>query len=150
MTPSNDSLASCCCEKTPGGFVSPRCPHHGAHEYHGANVTPDPLAKAIEYLGAVEVAPGRYAFRHTFEDEGCFRVAPSDVLAAFGEILTPEGVIPSQRDGCDYYADLLMDSVRMPPWWSPEQRFRKCEDAPNGCGRYCITADLTTGEEVLA
>lgn len=114
--------------------------------------TNDSLSKAIAYLGAVEVAPGRYAWHVPIG--GTWNVCTADdLLAGFtdaGEIF----------------------GVPMPAWWEPNQRFaRRCTgggvagmrcgaivSAFMGCGRfkYCagyyerITADLETGAEVPA
>jgi hypothetical protein len=117
------------------------------------------LARAIEYLGAVEVAPGRYAMTwgrrwYVTDAEG---VELTRLLGA-GEMIAS---IP----------------CKMPAWWSPENRVMlrcpscqgvisrwpkddawkvdRCEHCDGiliepDAGYDRITADLETGEEVPA
>lgn len=116
----------------------------------------DSLAKAIAYLGAVEVAPGKFT---AFKDgRGQWRG------------LKPEAfrVDPDRMGGRDVYYNYcrVYASFAMPAWWSPEQRFAyrsrttgyvyppftgQGQD-PASCypAFERITADLETGEEVPA
>lgn len=98
----------------------------------------DSLAKAIAYLGAVEVAPGRYAWHREPEPSGWY-VGPESAL----------------------YVPMLSLFAKMPAWWSPEQRFawrmpdgRVVDLATHSfsekLGAQRITADLKTGAEVAA
>jgi hypothetical protein len=118
--------------------------------------TNDSLSKAIAYLGAVEVAPGRIAVP---ENGRWFIMNPHDVL-----------IIAQDRP--DVFTGT---SIRMPAWFSPEQRFAwrfipagAAVAGNDGAGVYTtqaeaerkklfaddrierITADLETGEEVQA
>jgi hypothetical protein len=114
----------------------------------------DALANAIEHLGAVEVAPGRYARReapvvpYEIISEAILRQYAPEAIATFGH---------RDRQFCGI--------VTMPPWWTPEQRFawrtsdgrRVVPDASQRTpgtmrklGWERITADLQTGAEVPA
>jgi hypothetical protein len=104
----------------------------------------DSLARAVEYLGAVEVAPGRYAFRAF--GEGPWKIA--DHLETWP---INENSTPAYR-------------VEMPSWWSPEHRttercphgklaaqacrYTACGMGENATEWVRITADLATGEEI--
>lgn len=103
----------------------------------------DNLQSAISYLGAVEVAPGRYAFRDKQRDN-IYMVVTEAMLSAH---------CSSWRNG-----------HWMPSWWTPEHRYASVDDDGNysaGTHDFCryltqvgggrtITADLETGEEVPA
>lgn len=109
--------------------------------------TNETLERAIKYLEAVEVAPGRYAFH--VKGAPCWYVVTSKSLAAYGKKQTP----------------IVENPVAMPYWWSPENRTcvtcSKCDGRNvakshfNGA-RLCsgttqrITANLETGEEMPA
>ena len=116
------------------------------------------IQDAIDYLGAVEVAPGRYAGRET---DCLWRVYDTSALTAITLNLTETGNIFGQH--------LPLHKIpTMPAWWSPEQRFawrykvvphtgREMEGYENkrwpepfDFGMERITADLETGEEVSA
>ena len=115
----------------------------------------DALKRALEYLGAVEVAPGRYAAKlgerwHTF---------------------TESRLTERVRDGWRTHGNYQP----MPSWWTPEQRFAwrvkgsnvrlvcadlnsamKARENPlGGLERFAhnyyehITASLETGAEIL-
>lgn len=102
--------------------------------------TNDSLAKAIAYLGAVEVAPGRYAFR-------AFGEGPWKIAEHLETWPINENSSPAYR-------------VEMPAWWSPDQRFAwrdakgfmyfHAERAKAYNATERITADLETGAEVPA
>lgn len=119
-----------------------------------------PLQAAIEYLGAVEVAPGRYAWT---ADKHRWWTASAADLAAIGNTMP------------GYWAQALgkMPKAKMPSWWSPENttvwrcghcgrieksmltRGRNLRKRCNDCGFsvsefYVITASLETGEEIPA
>jgi hypothetical protein len=126
--------------------------------------TSEALAKAVQYLGAVEVAPGRYAFpaRTTTKAlEGTTKREAWHVTDANGVI----GII--------VHAKALSEAgaVAMPAWWSPEKRFAwrtnwegfsertqalrfksrgDAERYIEGGDVERITADLETGDEVQA
>ena len=76
--------------------------------------TNDSLAKAIAYIGAVEVAPGRYAFR-------AFGEGPWKIAEHLETWPINENSSPAYR-------------VEMPAWWSPNQRFawRETQSAYRG------------------
>ena len=113
--------------------------------------TNDSLAKAIAYLGAVEVAPGRYAAK-IFDSSatGRWHLFPAERLKAIACDMDDPRVLwwPALR------------SVEMPAWWSPDQRFAwrdakgfmyfHAERAKAYNATERITADLTTGAEVPA
>ena len=118
----------------------------------------DSLARAIEYLGAVEVAPGRYAVK---DGERYLVIDESDVPGLAFEFETGE----PDPDACAQVTE-------MPSWWSPEQRFawrnyiganrwattvERVESVPSAgdnpwpvLSRERITADLETGAEIPA
>ena len=126
--------------------------------------TNDPLASAVAYLGAVEVAPGRYAFPS--------KVAPRWFTCDLANIALCEpaaGVYFAPIDkGDSFFGCKLTPCVLMPPWWRPDSRFAwrvhgvsspfvdraEAERIARSYGHrtppYRITADLETGEEVLA
>lgn len=133
--------------------------------------TNDALARAIEYLGAVEVAPGKYVVAQGLDRRNW--VVPARALEtwwnryhyALGE---PTDSCPPPVTAVCLYTDEL--PVLMPAWWSPEQRFATVYDDPaldpeptpyatlaearsatvrTGI-RHAITASLETGEEVPA
>lgn len=107
--------------------------------------TSDSLAKAIAYLGAVEVAPGRYAMTwgkrwYVTDAEG---VELTRLLGG-GEMIAH---IPTV----------------MPSWWTPERRFALKFNGKilcvgdkadilqiKGPRDILVTADLETGQEVEA
>ena len=116
----------------------------------------DTLTRAIEYLGAVEVAPGRYAWQPNGDEWRVWRVVDAETLL-------------------DLAAWVGLDPFRcghaMPTWWSPERRlawrlvgdptdtrYETKQDALadlRGIGAIGatierITADLNTGDEVSA
>jgi hypothetical protein len=110
--------------------------------------TTDSLKSAIDYLGAVEVAPGRYAFYSQGTKRWYTTTAASVRVIGAGEQFetAPDPI------------------VGMPQWWTPERRYRftcgqghafKTETKPAfeyGCA-VCgslmrgVTADLETGQE---
>jgi hypothetical protein len=123
------------------------------------------LAKAIERLGAVEVAVGYYAYR--FEKSPGWYVAPSSALEILTRALAGQAQKTRKAKALGIWAAGNY-TVAMPLWWSPEQRFawRSVDAEGNaseastdktyaqhithlGGGRVeRITADLATGEEV--
>jgi hypothetical protein len=121
------------------------------------------LSRAIQYLRAVEVAPDCWAFKPHKDFQG-YLVVGSDALSGIDKRLdifgTSEAIAHFLGTG---------SFVRMPAWWSPEHRTAvriksTLELVPDmaTAERYfergtfrksfveCITADLTTGEEVPA
>ena len=106
----------------------------------------DSLARAIDYLGAVVVAPGRVAWKEDDADN-FYTVAPLSAM---------------QFDNSD---EPMVDPDKlttMPSWWSPEQRFA-LDEGPmvhvyataekaraNAPESRVITADLETGAEIPA
>jgi hypothetical protein len=130
----------------------------------------DSLARAIEILNAVEVAPGRYAYR----DDATRRYyvsSEADLCRLAGYL---DGAADDGATTGDAYSRWCADtlSTEMPSWWSPQQRFAyRATDACEVCAGFAnqrpmedprdaadvpeshwerITADLTTGEEVPA
>lgn len=123
------------------------------------------LQRAIDYLGAVKVAPGRYAYRS--DDVKSWCIATAAMLENLSEAKQGRGPRPNLKPFCD---------AIMPPWWSPEARFawRIAGNGPNvtkadradrfgseraakaeahfigGAAVERITADLETGEEIPA
>ena len=124
-------------------------------------MTNDSLAKAIAHLGAVEVAPGRYAW-HTKRfpyTSGAWLTANSDYL------------LEVSYDGVEIHEKF---ATLMPEWWTPGQRFAsfdgdtlKATGSSKTAATLCdtraeapiygaplpyrlITADLETGAEVPA
>jgi len=131
------------------------------------------LSKAIASLGAVEVAPGRYAVRPDllgdrwrFTSEQALRVLGSALTLATRDERSITSALWREHSGNLVYA---------PSWWSPEQRFawklthgssdvdnRRFEsegEAYHGMHSYTttyargisverITADLESGEEI--
>jgi hypothetical protein len=89
----------------------------------------DSLAKAIADLGAVEVAPGRYAFKG---------------VNGYGE---PRWLIGTAEQISDPDDMPIIETV-MPAWWSPSSR--ETYVWPDGFTVKRITADLSSGEEVPA
>ena len=130
------------------------------------------LASAVAYLGAVEVAPGRYAFPS--------KVAPRWFTCDLANIALCEpaaGVYFAPIDkGDSFFGCKLTPCVLMPPWWRPDSRFawrvvrrplnkqprvlftvrteeearRLAHSSDNLRHVERITADLNTGEEVPA
>ena len=115
------------------------------------------LASAVACLGAVEVAPGRYAF--------------ADGWTGCGDgkrwlLVSSEGLACLPRTG--YHAWRSKWTKPAPSWWTPDSRFAwrvhgvsspfvdraEAERIARSYGHrtppYRITADLETGEEVLA
>ncbi|MHB8415612.1 MAG: hypothetical protein ACYDB1_09560 [Acidiferrobacteraceae bacterium] len=109
------------------------------------------LERAVDHLGAVEVAPGRYALA----DHSGWYVANERGLIACATVPVSEG--PSKGD-----------CTEMPSWWTPERReaakCAKCGTIVKGQQAqdthqnshprsshpfYAITADLETGEEIV-
>jgi hypothetical protein len=106
-----------------------------------ANTQSDTLQHAIEALGAVEVAPGRYAIIRKYLG-GYETMRWNEAKRSFEHLAV------------------------MPAWWTPERRYawrvdgangeswRIAEDdyrqfgMPRGATSQRITADLETGEEV--
>lgn len=127
------------------------------------------LAKAMQYLGAVEVAPGWYAFQGSWPNEKRWFVTDeTQIIDRLGRILD-KGYTPT-TSWC--YENFM--GHMMPTWWSPEQRFAsfdggklKATGSTKAAATLCdtsaeapvygaplpyrvVTADLTTGEEVPA
>lgn len=124
--------------------------------------TSDPLARAIAYLGAVEVAPGFYAY-----DDGrggmdwkAYSVADTFAMRDLGANFD----LRHKAASVGAWERMSKPSM-MPAWWTPEKRFawRYTDRVTIGAGlRYLqeptrhreqferITADLTTGEEIPA
>lgn len=125
--------------------------------------THDALARVIDYLGAVEVAPGRYAVpMGSLGNPPCYQIATATQIA-YREV----------GSACSFWP-------KMPQWWTPERQFAwlcwVLDDVsgPNEMGKLakreigtltdydgevapliargahadCITVDLSTGEEV--
>lgn len=104
----------------------------------------DALQRAIETLGAIEVAPGRYAYQSGIKEPQAWRVTTDELVCEYGEARLRHGVL-------------------MPAWWTPEQRFaviatngktcpaptRELAKAAN-VGALIVTASSETGEEVVA
>lgn len=135
------------------------------------------LSKAIAYLGAVEVTPGRYAFTMLRRDHADWRnftacVSRYEWFTVSADALA---VYSSQEYSEAYW--LQAYAKPMPAWWSPEQRIMlrcpscrglisrwpkedawkvdRCEHCDNiliepDAGYERITADLQTGAEVPA
>jgi hypothetical protein len=145
----NDTIDCYTCGAEAGETCGKGCPSEATRGVHN-----DSLAKAVAHLGAVEVAPGRYAWkteRHWYS-EGAYS------LETYGK----ENLIPFD------YAH--KDFVRMPPWWTPQTQYawrnyiganrwvttvERVESVPSAgenpwpvLSRERITADLATGEEV--
>ena len=125
------------------------------------------LERAITYLGATEVAPGRYAYR----DDATHRyyVVTADVMERLPQYLDAEDDSHTASHGG--YSEWCADTqaVEMPAWWTPERReaWRMTCDgghvgARDASERFAawpaehltcserITADLETGAEVPA
>jgi len=97
------------------------------------NADTSALERAIAYLSAVEVAPGRYAYQR----DSRYLVASTTDMVMMGA------------------GSLSLGRV-MPAWWQPQQRFAwrmTCggdhAGHPMGCSER-ITADLETGAEMPA
>ena len=124
--------------------------------------TQNQFSKAIEYLGAVEVAPGRYAYQQN--PSAPWRTFDSDALCNLALNLGPGG------KGYGPWA-FTLEYAEMPAWWTPEQQFawafeyNDCGTIRRAPGRFTdqtdayfagvgrvvkLTADLTTGAEVPA
>jgi hypothetical protein len=123
-------------------------------------MTIESLKSAIDHLGAVPVAPDRYAYRA--DKTRRYYVTDESDLRLLGSLLadhdTQEGLAYSEW--CS-----ATTATEMPAWWTPERRY---EVRDNGhfihvatlalARRYCaeygrgriFTADLTTGEEIPA
>jgi hypothetical protein len=117
--------------------------------------TTDALQRAIQYLGAVEVAPGRYAYRN-------------ERLSRW-EIISQAAMCARDRGG--HWCPRHQWAVAMPAWWTPDERFAAYigdeivsrdmtrdrtvlkahwalqDGQPTSVVRV-VTAELTTGEEV--
>lgn len=121
----------------------------------------DALKRAIEYLGAVEVAPGRYAFPSKVEPRW-FTCGVENI--ALCEPAAQVYFAPVDA-GRSFFGCKITPCVLMPPWWKPEQRFAvkclscgKIAESTNAMGGDCalenngeiITASLETGEKVPA
>lgn len=133
--------------------------------------TTDSLASAVARLGAVEVAPGRYALRVELCPHGC------DEYHCHDEPTTCPGTNPrwvtmAERDLEPYKNGRRgVSYTAMPSWWRPDSRFawrlpkgsygvatdkrfktRDEAEASAICGEIAerITADLETGAEVPA
>lgn len=107
--------------------------------------TQDALARAIDFLGAIEVAPGRFAVQDTatsrwyVQNEHDLRLVAED------------------REG--YFTGA---AVLLPAWWTPEQRRRsQCHGCKRAwpCGApgnqvshllEWVAVDYETGEEIEA
>jgi hypothetical protein len=118
-------------------------------------MTNDSLAKAIDYLGAFEVAPGQYVFLYQGASKPRYYVFAAHELIALAE---------------DTYGDLtpMSAGLPMPAWWTPERKYAtdlgdgerdtylSRETAEAFCKQFhdenarIITADLETGAEVPA
>ncbi len=110
------------------------------------NTTKDALARAIAYLGAVEVAPDKFAVK---TPGGRYRV-----FSATNLLLLPQSHDTDSGSGVPW-----MRGPLMPPLWTPERRFawryHDGETVPYIDGfdddsGARITADLNTGKEVPA
>jgi hypothetical protein len=124
----------------------------------------DALAKAVAYLGAIEVAPEypecyddpRPTLRYAVRGRARYLVFGADALEELAERNRADGSRMIE-DVAEVWADRLK-AVAMPEWWNPEHRTLWREYAtgkpPHGAPdpRYdvCFTVDLTTGEEVPA
>jgi hypothetical protein len=126
--------------------------------------TTDSLKSAISYLGAVEVAPGRYAWR-----PAVLVPAPYFVADAQGVERAHAFVVQNGAHAL-HFPHMLPAAARdnaaqMPKWWTPERRYRftcgvghafntqtkpACEYGCAVCGSLMrgVTADLETGQEV--
>ena len=109
----------------------------------------DSLTKAIAYLGAVEVAPGRYAFRISGQN---WFVSTTNALEYYFAGFASDGERLE-------YLQARCETARMPIWWTPDQRFAWrsivdgsfWKDPGNDTNvRERIAADLETGAEVPA
>ena len=119
------------------------------------------LSRAIAYLGAVEVAPGRYAYkqRDYIGEPGTYVVANAWTIR---EVPIAEG---NSKQAAQALA--LTHTVQMPRWWTPERRFavrlqgdilgvymRAGTSAARAleCSLHAeaITVDLATGKEIPA
>lgn len=121
-----------------------------------STTTNDALARAIEYLHAVEVAPDRYAFR-IYDD---WYVSPNDDPAIPNSANMLVRQMEYRKAGGAGFEDSPV--VKMPKWWSILQRTvmhcKVCNGRnghtiahPERIGEYeCITVNLDTGEEVSA
>ena len=113
--------------------------------------TNDSLARSIESLGAVEVAPGRYAVPMGGLDK------PTSWALATAEQLAAREPMTSMKP---------QDYPRLPSWWSPERRFaittgtletfpdlemaEAFRDLNYTSLDHIVTASLQTGEEIPA
>jgi hypothetical protein len=121
--------------------------------------TNDSLAKAVEYLSAVEVAPGRFAFHD--EVRGRWYVSLDDSpMIMVGQMLDTD--VHVEHMDMFWERTYRNDCVLMPLWWTPGQRtITRCTIC-GGRGKHTvahtgdldtverITADLNTGAEVPA
>jgi hypothetical protein len=117
--------------------------------------TTDSLQQAISHLGAVEVAPGRYAWQ-TKTQQTHWVVTSAKDLERLSAYLDHE-----RATDLDWLAQ--SDAVEMPAWWTPERRYavisKNGVTCPGPSKELCrasgacalvVTADLSTGEEVPA
>lgn len=134
----------------------------------GAAAQTNSLDRAIAYLGAVEVAPGRYALRMqdfwaTMDAETTRWLA--DSCQRYLGTRDPNALDDTEAL-YDAWATLQTRAVKMPSWWKPERRYawringetfadyRALKEAyprrvPSGSVQR-ITADLSTGKEIPA
>jgi len=127
------------------------------------------LARATEYLNAIELgSSGHYAWKEAEEDEG-FVTASADQVRRLGEILG-SGINPSLTSVCGTRCDhplcaFYEDLTCMPFWWSPDRR-KVCrvvdERGVTHCWtdqaktlaeyparwKYWVYADVKTGDEL--
>jgi hypothetical protein len=132
--------------------------------------TTSALSRAIQYLGAVEVAPGRWAFKPHKDFQG-YLVVGSDALSGIDKRLD---IFGTSEAIAHFLGTATRSFVRMPAWWTPEKRFALVEadevalayetldqciaekerqralGIPWSSLGSLVTADLTTGEEMPA
>ena len=133
------------------------------HARQGKLCAPMPYQDAIDALGAVEVAPGKWAFP--------YRYGKGYGVATRRQLATLVKYREKQSSALAYELWILGNTVLvdMPSWWTPErrvawrvldgshdngERYESCSDANSeamiGQTVERITASLETGEEVSA
>jgi hypothetical protein len=116
----------------------------------------DSLARAIDYLGAVEVAPGRYAFEFKGR-RPLATIDPGWLSVSTGDLAQFQAQREFEESDGRAYGELIDAAVILPSWWSPGTRVLNRCDACSSESFPChpfsirvITADLETGAEVPA
>lgn len=118
------------------------------------------LARAIDYLGAVEVR------KQHEEADGFGRLSKTHLalyaFAAYGSYWVATGRQLAERCFPMAHHVLQSDFIEMPSWWTPAKQFaavypdgyheaqRSAFRPQNGNKVRCVTVNLETGEEVPA